>query len=381
MQITDIDNLYSYSDGDVITPGMGVNIAAGHSLAQFYDPATKTISPDSDFTVAANQPTIYPLPYSSKKGTYIVPATTGQQWYYNNLQVDSAGILDASGNVKTAFASLFQKTTYTLNGKTYPALKIKGNLCSENDQTNKTIYYVSTYNGTQIVCKIDIPVNVSVGTPFNVVVSCVNSDGDQDYVMDVDGEYLRLTSQLNANNTEVQADTYKWQRLVGSQWTDIANGNTSIDGELAYAVASSGKQLTVYDAGLNGIDNFRAVCIIDGKTYTKTVTLSDTRDPFFIDRGRNTSGNFIRPTDSVTYTPVVYSRSTGESQTGWSFSYVLTDNDGTVIRNSSGSTFTVQGSEIEEHGSVTVTISALKDSTESDLEENEELDDSGEEIP
>lgn len=352
--ISDIDTLYSYADGDVITPGMGVSIAAGHSLAQFFDPVTKKVSQDSDFTVAANQPTLYPMPYSSKKGTYIVPSTAGQQWYYNNLLVDSAGILDSGGNVKSTFSTLFQKTTYTLNGKTLPALKIIGNLCSADDQTNKTLYYVGMVDGMQVVCKQDIPINVTTGTPYNVVVTCVNSAGENDSVMDVDNEFLQLTAQLNSGNTAVDGGTYQWQKLVNGAWQNLSNSTGK------YTISSSGKILKVEDAGVEGIENFRCKVTYSGAEYYKVITLSDTRDPFFIDKGRSTPSNSIRSSETVTYTPKVYSRSTQELQSGWSFAYATSKPDGTILENKTGATYTVQGSTVAEHGALSIAITASK---------------------
>jgi len=355
MDISNIDTLYAYDDGDVITPGMGLSISAGHVLAQYYDPQTKKISSDSDFTIAANQPTVYPTPFSAKAGTYVIPDATGQQWYLNNLDADSAGILDASGAVKSAYSALFTKTTYSVNGKTFPALKIKGNLCSATDLTSKTIYYKSVYEGKQVICKIDIPINVSVGTPYEVVISCVNEDGVNDSVIDSDSEYLDLTAYLSAANSEVAGTSYKWQKLIGGTWTDLTTKNG------LYTVGNSGKSLRVYDAGLDGIESFRPVITYNGQTYTKVTVLADTHDPFYIDMGRNISGQSIKKSETVTYTPKVYDRSSSTLQTGWTFSFTATDNDGTVISSASAKTsFSVTGTTIYEKGTVNVSITASK---------------------
>lgn len=354
MNYSDIDTLYSFSDGDVITPSMGVSIAAGHSLAQFYDPTTKRVSADSTFATAANQPVLYPLPYSSKKGVYVVPDSVGQQWYYNNLQVENAGILDASGNVKPAYAKLFQKTTYSLNGKSYPAIKIIGDLCSETDQSNKTIYYVGMVNGVQVVCKVDIPINVTTGSPYNVVVNCVNSSGENDCVMDVDGEFLTLTSQLNTGNSPVSGAKHWWEKLEGDTWIKL----TTAQGK--YTISSDGRTLKVEDAGVQGIENFRSVAQLGSAQYVKVIALSDTRDPFFIDKGRSTASNCIRESESVTYAPKVYSRSTQELQSGWSFAYLATKPDGSVLESKTGASYSISGSVISQHGSVTIAITASK---------------------
>ena len=98
-----IRNLYAYTDGDHIDARMGVQIDAGYGLTQFWDISTGAVT-NTDFT--QHSPVLYPFPYSSKRGQYVVPETQGQQWYYNNPETDTAGILDANGNVKSAYASL-----------------------------------------------------------------------------------------------------------------------------------------------------------------------------------------------------------------------------------------------------------------------------------
>lgn len=355
MEISNIDTLYSYDDGDVITPGMGLSIMAGHVLAQYWNPTTKRVSADSDFTVAANQPTVYPQAFSSKAGAYVVPEATGEQWYLNNLGADTAGILDSGGAVKSAYTGLFVKTSYTVNGKTYPALKIKGNLCSVTDLTGKTLYYQSTYDGKQIVCKIDIAVNVSVGTPYEVVISCVNEEGVNDTVIDGDTEYLVLTAYLSAANEEVSATSYKWQKLEGGEWTDLSSSGG------VYTVSGDGKTLRVYDAGLDGIETFRAVLVYNGQTYSRTTVLSDTHDPYYIDMGKSLAGQSVLRSESVSYTPKVYSRPEGTLESGWTFGYSLTDNDGTLLTKEDGmTTFSVSGATVYEYGTVNVSIRATK---------------------
>ena len=115
--------LYKYEDGDQIEARMGVQIDAGYGLTQYWDDQQQRVV-NTDFT--QHSPVLYPYPYSSKRGQYVVPSTQGQQWYYNNPESETAGILDESGNVKSAYASLFEKTTITVGGATYPALRIRG---------------------------------------------------------------------------------------------------------------------------------------------------------------------------------------------------------------------------------------------------------------
>ena len=49
MEYTAIKNLYGFEDGDCITPGMGVQIAAGYGLHQYYNTTTGNVI-QTDFT-------------------------------------------------------------------------------------------------------------------------------------------------------------------------------------------------------------------------------------------------------------------------------------------------------------------------------------------
>ena len=146
--ISAIHHLYAYEDGDTITPGMGIQIDAGYGLHQYFNPTTKKVVA-TDFT--EHPALLYPQAYSSKQGKIIVPETVGQQWYYNNISSEGAIIED--GAVKDKWASIFELTTVQSNGSTFPALKIKGNLASENDYTDKYIYYSSTSRGKAFTCQ------------------------------------------------------------------------------------------------------------------------------------------------------------------------------------------------------------------------------------
>ena len=64
--VSKIKTLYAYEDGDTITPRMGVQIATGHGLQQFYNAETWIVT-NTNF---ADYPaTLFPQPYSSKAGT------------------------------------------------------------------------------------------------------------------------------------------------------------------------------------------------------------------------------------------------------------------------------------------------------------------------
>lgn len=57
MEFSCVRQLFSYSNGDTITPGMGVQIDAGYGLSQFWD-ISKGMVTNTDFT--QHPATIFP---------------------------------------------------------------------------------------------------------------------------------------------------------------------------------------------------------------------------------------------------------------------------------------------------------------------------------
>ena len=137
-----IKELYSYEDGDTITPSMGVQIDTGYGLQQYVNPTTGKVIQTK---FADHNATLFPQPYSSRKGSVVVPATTGQQWYLNAI-TDEGAILE-NGVVKPKFAKMFKVGTVKMNNNTFPALIIIGDLVNDSfpEIADRFIYYVSSY--------------------------------------------------------------------------------------------------------------------------------------------------------------------------------------------------------------------------------------------
>lgn len=347
-----IETLEAYQDGDVIIPGMGVVLPAGQGLKQYFNPSTNKCTPD--WTVAANQPILYPQAYSSSLGAFMVPETEGMQWYYNNPETDTAAILDAAGAVKATFADRFQKTTYTVNSKTFTALKIIGNLAAAGSVNDKVIYFKSVFNGKLVTCKQVIPVEESVGSAFDVVVSVVNEAGVSDSVIDNDTEYLVLDSFLQDAGNAVEPTSYAYERLTPTGYAAV----THVAG--VTELSNNGKTLKVFEAGIDGIEEYVAKLGYGGKFYRKSVTLADTHDPYYIVSGRNTDSALIKSDQTVTYTPSVRRRSDQVVQTGWAFSYLSYKHDGTIVNNASGTTFSIPGTDVESNKGLNIKITASK---------------------
>ena len=352
-QLSGIHHLYKYNDGDNIDARMGVYwTEPGYGLTQYYNESAGTIN--TDFT--QHSPILYPFPYSSKRGQYVVPATQGQQWYYNNPDTETAGILDENGNVKSAYSSLFEVTTHTVNNAIYPALRIKGNLCSANDLTDKYIYYRSTYNGKPFTCVQKITVQTTIGDAKEILISLTTYDGSGSNVLSNTNSWIQMTALLQRGGSNIAGATYQWQKLVNGTWTPIT---TSQQGVIEII---SQNTIKVYDPGVESEDIFRVAVTHDGVTGYKTQQLTDTSDVYYIFDGCSQAGDAVAEGVNVSFTPVVYERSTQspDSKYTWHFTFRLLNlvTGATVGSPSTTVPYMVPYSTLEAEGGVTVVISA-----------------------
>ncbi len=192
------------------------------------------------------------------------------------------------------------KTTYTVNNKTYPALKIIGNLASAGSLNDAVIYFKGTFNGMEVTCHGDIGVKESVGNLFDILINCVNEDGVNDTVIDNDSEYLVLTASLQDSGATVQASgAWSWLRATAAGLvavthtagvTELSNGN---------------RTLKLYDPAVEGTEEYFASVVHNSVTHRKGIQVSDTHDPFYINIGRSTPSNMVKEGDTVVYRPSV----------------------------------------------------------------------------
>lgn len=320
--ISSIDHLYAFEDGDTISAAMGVkwvNGEVGYGLQQYFNPTTKQVM-ETDFT--KHPVLLYPQPYSSKRGSVVVPEATGQQWYYGNIS-DEGGILQ-DGKVKDKFKTLFEVTTLEVNKMTFPALKIKGNLATADDHTDKYIYYKSSYQGKAFTCQQLIPIMTAVGESYKVNISYIGADGSGDNVLADDNDWCKIVATLSRSGAPIDGDVaYKWQRLVNGVWKDVANVKSVTE--------VSGNTLKVFDAGVEGVEMFRCVVTYASVDYYGIAEVSDIHDPYYIDMGRSQASGAVSVGSTVTYSPKVYSRADGKISTGWSFSFSFTDFKGNAL--------------------------------------------------
>lgn len=354
--ISKIKHLFAYEDGDTITPKMGVQIEAGYALQQFYDANTGNVT-QTDFT--KHPAVLFPQAWSSKKAKTIVPSTTGQQWYYNNIS-DNAGILDANGTVKSAYASLFETTTVTVNGSQFPALKIKGNLVSSQnkDFTDKYIYYVGTYEGKQFTCQQLIPVRAAAKDALELLIQARGADGIiGDDLLSSDNDYVEYTAYLQQSGNNVTGATFAFEHMEDGVWKKVTHN--------AGICEVGANTLKLYDAAIDGTDLYRCVATYNGESYYATMTPSDITDPYYIIDGCNISGDTIEQGQTATFNPRVYSRNNEAededvtTKEGWKFSYtIIRRQDGTVITDITVNSLTYDN--ISAKGGVSVRIQATK---------------------
>lgn len=356
--LSKIKNLYAYEDGDTITPRMGVQIASGKGLQQFYLAETRQVT-NTDFVT--NHPTLFPQPYSGRAGDVVVPASGGQ-WYLNNIS-DNNGILDAGGSVKSAFSDTFETTTVTMNGKTFPALTIKKNLVLPTNSvtTDIYIYYQGTYNGKQFICEQCIPVQAVVSNAYQLLVSASGPNGIAgDEVLSDDNDWIQYAAslQLMSTGTDVGVSV-TFQRFGSSGWENVTNqtGYTEI----------SGNTLKVFPAAVDGQELFRAVAVYNGKTYYKTFEPTDVHDPYYIVDGCSIAGDTVKSGETASFSPKVYMRHNGHGEEdedvttseGWSFEYTYTSiRTGNAVTGISPSSITY--AILQQNGGLAVRIRAYK---------------------
>lgn len=347
---TGIDHLYAYDDGDTITPGMGikwVNGETGYGLQQYFNETTgKVVATDfSDHPVL-----LFPQPYSTSMGAIVKPETEGQQWYYGNISSDG-GILE-DGKVKEAYQDRFETAEVEMNGMKFPALKIKGNLATAENHTDKYIYYQSSYNGKAFVCDQLIPMQATAGDSIQVLISVNGESGSGDNVLSNDQDWIKFTAYLQRSGVPItETMTYEWQRMVSGAWTKFSSVEKILE--------TADNTLTAYNAGVDGMEMFRCKITYNGKEYYGTCEATDIHDPFYVEPGRSKATREVAPGETITYSPRVYDRSTGEVSSGWTFTYSFTDYQGEVVTDLTKDTLTYDNLK-KKGGSIAVRIEARR---------------------
>jgi len=322
MNIRQVAHLYAFEDGDTITPRMGVSIDAGYGLQQYWDTVAQKVTA-TDFT--KHPVTLYPQAYSSRLASVVVPETAGSGWYYNNPGSSAALIsFNSEGKSTGTFAGLFEETEVSVNGKTFPALKIVGNLANAEDYTDKYIYFTASYKGNTFTCQQLIPIQASAGSQYKILLSVEGEDGTGDNVLSNDNDWVKYTAYLQIAGQSVSSGvSFKFYRLVSGAWEEVSTSA----GLYEVASGASSGYIKLYNAAVEGVELYKVAAVHDGETFEETFEVTDIHDPFYIVDGCSVAGEAVKQGETVTYSPQIYDRSTGELATGlyatskWSFSF------------------------------------------------------------
>lgn len=364
-QLSRIRHLYAYEDGDQIEARMGVIIEDGYGLTQYWDVNQQRVV-NTDFAALYNDPnkqaaTLYPLPYSSKLGTFVRPETQGQQWYYNNPDTTTAAILDDNGAVKSVYQDRFELTTVTVNGTVYPALRIKGNLANAQDLTDKHIYYKSTYNGKPFTCAQLIPIQTTTGEATELIISVASDDGTASTALTNQNQWVTLTAHLLKAGSNIDANaTFQWQRFVNGAWVNVVNSPTVLE-------LTGTQQLKVYTAGVDCEEVFRIAAVHEGRTKYLSIQLTDQTDAYYIYDGCSNVGDAVEAGTNVTFTPAVYTRTGNvpDTEFTWHFSFFLyniaTGAELSEYNRQNVASYTVNYDVLQTHKGVSVIISATNE--------------------
>lgn len=327
-QYNAIRELYAFSDGDCITPSMGVSIDSGYSLAQYWDTTLGKII-NTDFT--KHNAKIYPQAYSSLEGKIVVPESG--KWYIGSpsgteLVFNSSGVCTTSG-----YTDKFKVSTIQVNSQTFPCLVVCGNLATASDLNTKHIYYVGQYDGRDFTCHQDILIQVAMADAYDIIISSVGNAGEGetsngDNVISNLTDWIRLTPYLIRGGAQVGGATYSWEKLINGTWTKITT-------ETGVLEISGNGVLTIYEKGVNGLEYFRVTAKLGTTTVRKVIDITDVQDPFYILDGCSASSG-VRSGETVTFDPKVYNRTTNEVDTTktWKFSFTVANSKtGDVVLN------------------------------------------------
>lgn len=288
-----------------------------------------------DWSVAANQPVIYPRIVSQLTGT-TVTAITSPSW-----KVD--GVLLSFGSNSKTSDGMYEATTYAIAGVDVPALKICGNIMADATQ-NKVISLSCTVMtggfSTQVTADISVTRSEVSGEVYTGYLTATNGG-----IVDDANVSTTLTATLMKGGTPVSGGiTYKWYYNTPAD-TDAEKDNWQ-------PVTNTADKLGVSRDEVDTIKVYKCDFVVSGDVVASAFCeVRDDSDPLYIIPNPNQKEELLSSYQtSITYTPLVRRRGQSKNETGWSFSYVLSDAKGSTVRTASGSSVTVDYTEMLSAG-------------------------------
>lgn len=238
------------------------NIRSTKPLAQMYNPGTSKCIPD--WTVASNQPVIYPVIRSGNENTIKAVVSGSEKWYYNNVEVTFSS--EGLSNYPDPVVGKLQKATYHNGSVNVPALKIVGNLASNANMDADTIrmdgQIEASGHNLSFSSEISLAISEYSDSAYNGFVYATNGG-----IIDEESETVTLTTELYKGGDVVDPTNYtvQWRKLPAT--TNFSTSKTLI-------------------LGVDDIDSknlFICEFIIGGEIVANFIQeVSDETDPYFI---------------------------------------------------------------------------------------------------
>ena len=295
-------------DGNVIT----CNLYSNKLLVQRMKKDSSQAIPD--WSIAGNQPVIYPKITSQSSGVRI--NVDSFKWKYNGSQILTTD-------------KRFQFTEIEDGSIKVPGVKIVSNLISKDNMDSDTISFEgkTSINKVEYEVKanIDIRLEEMVGDPYFGFIEV--SDGA---VIDDNTPQVTATAILYKGGSIMKNDvTYIWSKVTSDGLVVIPNNSANpnkqvfkgsdIDSELTIKVEFKYKGETVAE-------------------YLKTI--SDEKDTLFLNVNLS-NGQDLRDGESSIVTPKVWNRILGKEEAGYKFEYSLLNSNLSPISKATGATFTM----------------------------------------
>lgn len=241
------------------------NIASDKSLSQSWNGSSAV----PDWTVAANQPTLYVTLLSGT--TLVVPDNTGK-WYYNDHGAETEiTAQDARFQITT------KSITYAGQTATVPALKIVANLASNANVDIDTIIYKGSYtiNGSGIGFTAQAQIRItSISKGSNVgVINFVGGVSD----ITTEGQVITLYGKCygGESGTEITGYTTKW--YVNDATAGVNGEAKTVDGT-TYQNAFQISEGTVVDHATIRCEFYKSTELLD----TAYAGVDDMQDPEYM---------------------------------------------------------------------------------------------------
>lgn len=320
------------------------NIRSTKPLAQMYNPGTNKCIPD--WTVASNQPVVYPVIRSGNENIIKAVVSGSEKWFYNNVEVtfSSSGLSNAPDPV----VGKLQKTTYNNGAVNVPALKIVGNLASNANMDADTIrmdgQIEASGHNLSFSSEISLAISEYSDSAYNGFVYATNGG-----IIDEESETVTLTTELYKGGDVVDPTNYtvQWRKLPAT-----SNFSTS-------------KTLTLGVGDIDSKNLFICEFIIGGEIVANFIQeVSDETDPYFIDVSWSGKTKIASGDGALKGTVKVKKVGSGLEESGFTFDVKMTGTNGSAFNPATapaGGVITLTYADVQKAGgNITGYITASK---------------------